>query len=146
MTDLSDLLPAETASAADTLALGRRLAAALEPGDVVALDGDLGAGKTHLAKGIAAGLGVDPETVTYEDLHLRHLELIAAHAMLCSTVPCTLPPHATCAKCVDIKIVKGMGIMCLCPTVRAKILRLPGKPDDREVDRSGTEGAGLRGT
>ncbi len=30
--------------------------------------------------------GVDPETVTYEDLHLRHLELIAAHAMLCNAL------------------------------------------------------------
>ncbi len=64
MPALSDLLPAETASADETVALGRRLAAALEPGDVVALDGDLGAGKTHLAKGIAAGLGVDPSSVT----------------------------------------------------------------------------------
>ena len=31
---------------------------------MVALIGDLGAGKTHLAKGIAAGLEVDPDTVT----------------------------------------------------------------------------------
>ena len=59
-----DLLPAQTASADETLALGRRLAARLEPGDVVALQGDLGAGKTHLAKGIAAGLGIDPDAVT----------------------------------------------------------------------------------
>lgn len=64
MPDVSDLLPAETASAAETLALGRRLAARLAPGDVVALGGDLGAGKTHLAKGVAAGLGLDPDAVT----------------------------------------------------------------------------------
>lgn len=41
----------------DTLAWGRELAAALQAGDVVALCGDLGAGKTQAAKGIAAGLG-----------------------------------------------------------------------------------------
>ena len=58
------LLPAQTESADETLALGRRLATLLEPGDVVALRGDLGAGKTHLAKGIAAGLGLDPDAVT----------------------------------------------------------------------------------
>ncbi|MGB3543633.1 tRNA (adenosine(37)-N6)-threonylcarbamoyltransferase complex ATPase subunit type 1 TsaE [Rubrivirga sp.] len=60
----SSLLPAETASASETLDLGRRLASVLEAGDVVALVGDLGAGKTHLAKGIAAALEVDPDTVT----------------------------------------------------------------------------------
>ena len=58
------LLPAQTASADETLALGRQLAERLEPGDVVALQGDLGAGKTHLAKGIAAGLGLDAAAVT----------------------------------------------------------------------------------
>ena len=47
-----------TASAEETLALGRELAAALRPGDVIALSGMLGAGKTTLVKGVAAGLGV----------------------------------------------------------------------------------------
>jgi len=40
------------------VALGRRLGEALEPGDVVALVGPLGAGKTYFTKGIALGLGV----------------------------------------------------------------------------------------
>lgn len=62
--DFSDLLPTETGSPAETLALGRRLAERLAPGTVVALYGDLGAGKTHLAKGLCAGLGVAPEAVT----------------------------------------------------------------------------------
>ena len=39
-------------------ALGERLAPLLRPGDVVILDGDLGAGKTTLVQGIGAGLGV----------------------------------------------------------------------------------------
>jgi tRNA threonylcarbamoyladenosine biosynthesis protein TsaE len=41
-----------------TRALGAILGRAAEPGDVVCLFGELGAGKTQLAKGIAAGLGV----------------------------------------------------------------------------------------
>lgn len=63
-TSFADLLPADTASPDETVALGRRLAGALQPGDVVALYGNLGAGKTHLVKGLCAGLGVPPERVT----------------------------------------------------------------------------------
>lgn len=47
-----------TTSAAETIALGERLGRLLRPGDVVALVGELGAGKTCLAQGIARGLGV----------------------------------------------------------------------------------------
>ena len=47
-----------TGSTDETIELGRRLGRLLEPGDVVALAGPLGAGKTYLTKGIALGLGV----------------------------------------------------------------------------------------
>ncbi len=47
-----------TKDEAETFALGRALGAAAFPGAVFALAGDLGAGKTVLARGIAAGLGV----------------------------------------------------------------------------------------
>ena len=53
-----------TASAEATTACGRRLGALLQPGDVVALDGPLGAGKTQLVRGLAAGLGLDPGEVS----------------------------------------------------------------------------------
>lgn len=42
----------------DTDRLGAAIAAAVQPGTVIALNGDLGAGKTHLTKAIAKGLGV----------------------------------------------------------------------------------------
>src|SRR4029453_11431930 len=48
----------ETNGIDETLALGRRLGARLRAGEVVALIGPLGAGKTTLTKGIAAGAGV----------------------------------------------------------------------------------------
>ena len=48
----------ETESVEETHALGRRLGNVLEPGDLVALEGDLGTGKTVLVQGIAEALGV----------------------------------------------------------------------------------------
>lgn len=52
--------------------LGKEFASRLTPGDVVCLDGDLGAGKTHFVKGVASFFGVDPEDVhspTYTLIH-----------------------------------------------------------------------------
>lgn len=47
-----------TTSAGSTRQLGERIAAKLGPNDVVALYGELGAGKTTLIQGIAKGLGI----------------------------------------------------------------------------------------
>ncbi|MBD5441566.1 MAG: tRNA (adenosine(37)-N6)-threonylcarbamoyltransferase complex ATPase subunit type 1 TsaE [Treponema sp.] len=52
-----------TASAEETVALGERLGAFLRPGDIIALEGNLAAGKTTITKGIARALGVD-DTIT----------------------------------------------------------------------------------
>lgn len=49
---------AETASAAETEALGARLACDLRPGDVVLVRGEIGAGKTTLIRGACRALGV----------------------------------------------------------------------------------------
>jgi tRNA threonylcarbamoyladenosine biosynthesis protein TsaE len=52
-------------SAQETMELGRRIGAQLRGGEVFALCGPLGSGKTHLIKGIAAGAGAeDRESVT----------------------------------------------------------------------------------
>ncbi|GAA4844142.1 tRNA (adenosine(37)-N6)-threonylcarbamoyltransferase complex ATPase subunit type 1 TsaE [Saccharopolyspora rosea] len=54
----SALRTVELPTESDSLAFGRRLGAALRAGDLVLLDGPLGAGKTVLARGVAAGMGV----------------------------------------------------------------------------------------
>lgn len=51
-------------SVKDTINLGLNLAKRLMPGDIICLEGELGAGKTILTKGIAAGLGVSKAKVT----------------------------------------------------------------------------------
>jgi tRNA threonylcarbamoyladenosine biosynthesis protein TsaE len=48
-----------TTSAAETIALGERLGRVARRGDLVCLWGDLGAGKTQVAKGVALGLEID---------------------------------------------------------------------------------------
>jgi len=52
-----------THSEEETRALGALLARELAPDGVLLLSGDLGAGKTVLAQGVAAGLGIDPDEV-----------------------------------------------------------------------------------
>jgi tRNA threonylcarbamoyladenosine biosynthesis protein TsaE len=52
-----------SASVEQTLSLGAELARRLPGGSVLLLEGELGAGKTHFVKGLAMGLGLDPDEV-----------------------------------------------------------------------------------
>ena len=61
-----------SATEEETRRLGASLARCLAPGDVVLVEGDLGAGKTAFVKGIAAGLGLDPEDVSSPSFALVH--------------------------------------------------------------------------
>lgn len=54
----------QTHSEADTIALGKAIGSVLKDGDVLALRGDLGAGKTHFVQGIAQGMGIDGPIVS----------------------------------------------------------------------------------
>jgi len=56
-------LAAHSASEPETRRVGKEFAARLRAGDVVLLEGGLGAGKTVFARGLAEGLGVDPGEV-----------------------------------------------------------------------------------
>ena len=62
-----------TASGADTVEAGRKLAALLKPPLLLVLRGDLGTGKTTLVKGIAQALGAaEPDEVTSPTFTLVH--------------------------------------------------------------------------
>ncbi|MCI0485220.1 MAG: tRNA (adenosine(37)-N6)-threonylcarbamoyltransferase complex ATPase subunit type 1 TsaE [Blastocatellia bacterium] len=53
-----------TRSAEETFEAGRRIGERIDKREILLLSGDLGAGKTVFAKGVASGLGVDPTDVT----------------------------------------------------------------------------------
>jgi tRNA threonylcarbamoyladenosine biosynthesis protein TsaE len=55
---LTELL---SSSFKETLDFGLKIGKVLKPGDIVALSGDLGAGKTSISKGIAKALGIEEE-------------------------------------------------------------------------------------
>ena len=55
--------PRVTQSAAETEAIAAEMGRGLRGGEVVLLSGELGAGKTAFVRGLARGLGVDPEEV-----------------------------------------------------------------------------------
>ena len=59
-------------SPAETRALAARLGARLAPGDLVALNGELGSGKTEFVHGLAEGLEVPPHLVASPSFTLMH--------------------------------------------------------------------------
>jgi tRNA threonylcarbamoyladenosine biosynthesis protein TsaE len=80
-----DAMSITTRSAEETRRLGRTLGKLLQAGDVVLLSGELGAGKTTFAKGVAEGLGIHEEVASptftlvaeYEDgrIPFAHMDL-----------------------------------------------------------------------
>ncbi len=78
------MIELELRSEADTVALARALAAVLAPGDVIGLEGGLGAGKTTFARATVHGLGVPKEIAvtspTFALLHQYQGRLPIAHA------------------------------------------------------------------
>jgi tRNA threonylcarbamoyladenosine biosynthesis protein TsaE len=61
-----------THTEAETAAVARELAAGLRAGDVLLVSGDLGAGKTAFVRGLADGLGADPDAVSSPTFTLVH--------------------------------------------------------------------------
>lgn len=63
----------DTNSPEETAGVGRRLGAVCPPGTLLALVGDLGAGKTRFVKGVAAGLEIPEDEVTSPTFVLMNL-------------------------------------------------------------------------
>ena len=61
-----------TRSEQETAAIANALAEELQPGDVLLLSGNLGAGKTAFVRGLAEGLGIDPREVSSPTFTLVH--------------------------------------------------------------------------
>lgn len=120
----------ETHSAEETYAAGKKLGDALKSGDIVALRGELGAGKTVFAKGIAVGLEITEEVTSptftllkeYDGrLRLYHFDLyriedeeelenIGFYDYLQNAGVCIIewPDIAALPPCINVKI-KGSG-------------------------------------
>ena len=74
-----------SASPEETRALGEALGRVLQEGDFVGLVGELGAGKTELARGIARGVGLRDEDVTsptFSIVHQHHGRIVLTHVDL----------------------------------------------------------------
>ena len=81
------MIEVDLPDAAATEALGRRLAAVVAVGDVVTLTGPLGAGKTSLARGLLAGLGLvgeapSPSFAIVQPYEVPEVRLPVAHVDL----------------------------------------------------------------
>ena len=79
MTNVAEVI---SQNESETFALGERLGAELKGGEILLLDGPLGAGKTMLVKGIATAMGLDQEEVTSPSFTLvnpHHGRLLLYH-------------------------------------------------------------------
>ena len=127
------------------MALGRRFGATLQPGDVVALYGDLGAGKTHFVKGVAAARGVDEADVSSPTFALVQLydESMGADLPLAHVDAYRLDGPVPFADIGGIELMDGEGAVLiewpervegLLPpgTIRLRLLHLDG--DRRRIE------------
>lgn len=124
-----------------TRALGRELGRAAEPGTVLALIGELGAGKTQLAKGVAEGLGVrtvvNSPTFVLMNEHVGRLRLYHIDAYRLED-----PEEAVAAGLLDEREAAGVAVIEWAdrlsgwlPADHLELSLAPGaSPDDRIVD------------
>ena len=66
------MIEIESTSLEQTLAVGRAVAQVADAGDVISLKGELGAGKTQFVRGMATGLGIDPQDVSSPTFVIMH--------------------------------------------------------------------------
>ena len=144
----------ETRSVAETESLGEALARELTPADVVYLEGDLGAGKTAFARGVARGLGAaerDVASPTFALLHeyagpggsvvLRHLDLYrladSARELEVLGLPGSMEGAPVCVEWPREALRR-----LLPPTVEVRIDTRPGGEGRRVSIRRGSGGPG----
>jgi tRNA threonylcarbamoyladenosine biosynthesis protein TsaE len=130
-----------TSSAAGTRAIGRAIGEAAEPGTFLALVGELGAGKTQLAKGVAEGLGVrsvvNSPTFVLMNEHVGRLRLFHADAYRLGD-----PEEAIAAGLIEERELDGLTIVewsdrldGWLPAARIDVRLTTGDgPDDRHLD------------
>lgn len=124
-----------------TRAMGRQLGRAAEPGTVLALIGELGAGKTQLAKGVAEGLGVrsvvNSPTFVLMNEHVGRLRLYHIDAYRLED-----PEEAAAAGLFDEREADGLTVIEWAdrlsgwlPADRLEVTLAPGSgPDERVID------------
>jgi tRNA threonylcarbamoyladenosine biosynthesis protein TsaE len=99
-----------TADPEDTRSVGRALGLSATPGTVLALRGELGAGKTQLAKGVAEGLGVrtvvNSPTFVLMNEHVGRLRLYHVDAYRLSD-----PEEALAAGLLDDREIDGVSVI-----------------------------------
>lgn len=129
-----------SASPEQTRAIGRRLGQLASPGTVLALSGELGAGKTQLAKGVAEGLGVtsvvNSPTFVLMNEHAGRLRLYHIDAYRLGD-----PEEAIAAGLLDEREVDGLTVIEWAnrlegwlPIERLDLtLEAGSQPDDREI-------------
>jgi tRNA threonylcarbamoyladenosine biosynthesis protein TsaE len=131
-----------TASEEETIALGERLAAALPPRGVVLLIGNLGAGKTTLAKGIVHGRGAaeydDVSSPTYTLIHeygpsssVYHIDLYRLDE---ARQVAALGLEEIFDRDALVLIEWGERFPELMPPVRTEIYIRPTENDEREIE------------
>jgi tRNA threonylcarbamoyladenosine biosynthesis protein TsaE len=123
-----------------TRAIGRELGRSAPPGTVLALSGDLGAGKTQLAKGIAQGLGVtgivNSPTFVLMNEHVGRMRLYHIDAYRLAD-----PEEAVAAGLLDEREIDGLTVIEWAdrldgwlPLERLDIdLAMGPQPDDRQL-------------
>lgn len=69
---MNDIWTCMTHSSGQTMAIGELIGRHVQAGDLIALSGELGAGKTQLTRGLAAGMGLDSKIVASPTFVLIH--------------------------------------------------------------------------
>jgi tRNA threonylcarbamoyladenosine biosynthesis protein TsaE len=130
-----------TASEEETIALGQQLAREFPPGTVVLLIGNLGAGKTTLAKGVVQGLGAAPpeevSSPTFTLIHeygegpmVYHVDL---YRLDNAAAVATLGLDELFYKRAVVLIEWGERFPELMPEKRVEIRLIAGEDDEREI-------------